>query len=285
MRSVSQSTNVALRPPTTRDPARNSPTWGEDVLPARPLLLLTGDMSSARQSTSGQSSEPGRPSRSDQPPRSSRSPTSSSHRSSPGIELCYQTFGDPDDDPLLLVMGLGGPMTWWDTDLCERLARAGFFVIRYDNRDTGRSTRSAPGSRRAQLVRAFAGRARAGAVLARRHGRRRPRPPGPPRHRGRARRRGLDGRHDRPDHGHARARAGAVADQHHVHDRTPHGRLAEPVPAADADRAAQARARGLRAGERRDVEGDRLPRLPLRRRDPARVAPRRPSTAASRPAA
>ena len=30
------------------------------------------------------------------------------------IELCYQTFGDPDDEPLLLVMGLGGPMTWWD---------------------------------------------------------------------------------------------------------------------------------------------------------------------------
>ena len=57
-----------------------------------------------------------------------------------GIELCYQTFGDPDDDPLLLVMGLGGPMTWWDAELCEDLARAGFFVVRYDNRDTGRST-------------------------------------------------------------------------------------------------------------------------------------------------
>ena len=41
-----------------------------------------------------------------------------------GIELCYQTFGDPDDDPLLLVMGLGGPMNWWDPDLCAALARA-----------------------------------------------------------------------------------------------------------------------------------------------------------------
>ena len=29
------------------------------------------------------------------------------------VELCYQTFGTPDDEPLLLVMGLGGPMTWW----------------------------------------------------------------------------------------------------------------------------------------------------------------------------
>src|SRR3954454_25177343 len=57
-----------------------------------------------------------------------------------GIELCYQTFGDPDGDPLLLVMGLGGPMTWWDPELCAALARAGFYVVRYDNRDTGRST-------------------------------------------------------------------------------------------------------------------------------------------------
>jgi pimeloyl-ACP methyl ester carboxylesterase len=58
-----------------------------------------------------------------------------------GIELCYQTFGDPADRPLLLVMGLGGPMTWWPVELCRRLAVEGFFVIRYDNRDTGRSTR------------------------------------------------------------------------------------------------------------------------------------------------
>ena len=43
----------------------------------------------------------------------------------PGIELCYQTFGDPDDEPLLLVMGLGGPMTWWDPDLCRMLAARG----------------------------------------------------------------------------------------------------------------------------------------------------------------
>ncbi len=74
-----------------------------------------------------------------------------------GIELCYQTFGDPDDDPLLLVMGLGGPMTWWDAELCEDLARAGFFVVRYDNRDTGRSTVLDARVSRAMLVRAFAG--------------------------------------------------------------------------------------------------------------------------------
>ena len=74
-----------------------------------------------------------------------------------GVELCYQTFGEPDADPLLLVMGLGGPMTWWDTELCVQLAEQGFYVIRYDNRDTGRSTRSPGRVRRAHLVRAFLG--------------------------------------------------------------------------------------------------------------------------------
>ena len=77
---------------------------------------------------------------------------------SPGVELCYQTFGSPDADPLLLVMGLGGPMTWWPEDLCHQLARAGFYVIRYDNRDTGRSTRVAARVTRPMVVQAFLGR-------------------------------------------------------------------------------------------------------------------------------
>ncbi|MGI8523277.1 MAG: alpha/beta fold hydrolase [Nocardioides sp.] len=76
-----------------------------------------------------------------------------------GIELCYQTFGNPADEPMLLVMGLGGPMTWWDPELCSMLAREGFFVIRFDNRDTGRSSKLHDRVTRAQLVRAFAGRA------------------------------------------------------------------------------------------------------------------------------
>lgn len=80
----------------------------------------------------------------------------------PGVEICFQTFGDRADEPLLLVMGLGGPMTWWDDALCQQLAEQGFFVIRFDNRDVGRSSRiDAPVSRPA-LVRAFLGlRARA----------------------------------------------------------------------------------------------------------------------------
>jgi pimeloyl-ACP methyl ester carboxylesterase len=74
-----------------------------------------------------------------------------------GVEVCYQTFGSPDGDPLLLVMGLGGPMTWWDPVMCRMLAERGFYVIRFDNRDTGRSTKLPGRVTRAMLVRAYAG--------------------------------------------------------------------------------------------------------------------------------
>lgn len=73
------------------------------------------------------------------------------------VELCYQTFGTPDADPLLLVMGLSGPMTWWDPEFCRMLAERGFFVIRYDNRDVGRSSRGQGRVTRGTLVRAFTG--------------------------------------------------------------------------------------------------------------------------------
>ncbi len=75
-----------------------------------------------------------------------------------GIELCYQTFGDPADEPVLLVMGLGGPMNWWDPELCRMIAARGRYVIRFDNRDTGRSTKLREHRvTRAALVRSFAG--------------------------------------------------------------------------------------------------------------------------------
>src|SRR4051794_13065907 len=77
---------------------------------------------------------------------------------STGFELCYQTYGDPEGEPLLLVMGLGGPMTWWDPALCRMLAEAGFYVIRYDNRDTGRSSRGTGRVTRGMLVQAYLGR-------------------------------------------------------------------------------------------------------------------------------
>jgi pimeloyl-ACP methyl ester carboxylesterase len=56
------------------------------------------------------------------------------------VELCYETFGDPSDPALLLIMGLGTQMLAWHEDFCSDLAGRGFFVIRYDNRDVGRST-------------------------------------------------------------------------------------------------------------------------------------------------
>jgi pimeloyl-ACP methyl ester carboxylesterase len=74
------------------------------------------------------------------------------------IELCYQTFGDPADDTVLLVMGLGGPMTWWHPDFCRKLAATGRYVVRFDNRDSGRSSRVRERVGHAQLMRAFAGR-------------------------------------------------------------------------------------------------------------------------------
>ena len=56
------------------------------------------------------------------------------------LRLCYETFGDAGNPPVLLVMGLGSQMILWDEEFCELLASRGFRVIRFDNRDVGRST-------------------------------------------------------------------------------------------------------------------------------------------------
>jgi pimeloyl-ACP methyl ester carboxylesterase len=60
-----------------------------------------------------------------------------------GITLCYETFGDPADPTALLVMGLGTQMVAWHEDFCEGLAGRGLHVVRFDNRDIGRSTHTA----------------------------------------------------------------------------------------------------------------------------------------------
>ena len=57
-----------------------------------------------------------------------------------GITLCYEAFGDPDDPAALLIMGLGAQMVAWQEDFCEELAARGLYVVRFDNRDIGRST-------------------------------------------------------------------------------------------------------------------------------------------------
>lgn len=56
------------------------------------------------------------------------------------IELCYESLGDPRDPTVLLIMGLGLSLDWWRDDLCSDLIARGFHVVRFDNRDVGRST-------------------------------------------------------------------------------------------------------------------------------------------------
>jgi pimeloyl-ACP methyl ester carboxylesterase len=62
-----------------------------------------------------------------------------------GVELCTEPFGDPADPPILLVMGIGASMLWWEEGFCRLLADGGRFVLRYDHRDTGRSVTYPPG--------------------------------------------------------------------------------------------------------------------------------------------
>ena len=61
------------------------------------------------------------------------------------VELCTEPFGDAGDPPILLVMGVGASMLWWEEGFCRRLAEGRRFVIRYDHRDTGRSVSYQPG--------------------------------------------------------------------------------------------------------------------------------------------
>lgn len=62
-----------------------------------------------------------------------------------GVELCTESFGDPGDPPILLIMGIGASMLWWEEGFCRMLADGGRFVLRYDHRDTGRSVTYEPG--------------------------------------------------------------------------------------------------------------------------------------------
>ena len=62
-----------------------------------------------------------------------------------GLELAAQSFGDASRPPILLIMGGMASMLWWPDALCEQLASHGRYVIRYDNRDTGHSTKYPPG--------------------------------------------------------------------------------------------------------------------------------------------
>ena len=180
-------------------------------------------------------------------------------------------------------MGLGTQMLGWHEDFCTDLAGRGFHVIRYDNRDIGRSTilSSAPVPTLGQILRrdkraasyTLAEMAADGVGAAR-----------PPRDRARPPRRRLDGRHDRPDHRRPAPRARAVADLDHVEHRQPLARPARaahlpPVPAPRLHRP-----RDLHRRDRGAVRHHRLARLRARRRRPARPPRRACTTAATIPA-
>jgi pimeloyl-ACP methyl ester carboxylesterase len=73
-----------------------------------------------------------------------------------GIQIAYETFGDPADPPLLLVMGLASQMILWDEQLCGMFVERGFHVIRFDNRDVGHSSHVRGGGK-PRVLRAMAG--------------------------------------------------------------------------------------------------------------------------------
>lgn len=62
------------------------------------------------------------------------------------VEICVESFGNPKDPAVFLIMGAMSSLDWWDEDFCLRLADQGRFVIRYDHRDLGRSTTYEPGT-------------------------------------------------------------------------------------------------------------------------------------------
>lgn len=61
------------------------------------------------------------------------------------VDLCVETFGDAADPAILLIHGACASMLWWEAELCERIAAGGRYVVRFDNRDTGRSVSYPPG--------------------------------------------------------------------------------------------------------------------------------------------
>ncbi len=66
------------------------------------------------------------------------------HAAAHGIQIEYDTFGDSSTPALLLIMGGGSQMIYWEVEFCNLLAGKGLFVIRFDNRDIGLSTKFDP---------------------------------------------------------------------------------------------------------------------------------------------
>lgn len=55
------------------------------------------------------------------------------------VHICTESFGDINNPTILLIMGAQASMIWWEEEFCNRLSNQGFHVIRYDNRDVGKS--------------------------------------------------------------------------------------------------------------------------------------------------
>ena len=186
-----------------------------------------------------------------------------------GIELCYQEMGDPDGMPLLLVMGLATQMIAWHEGFCSLLADRGYRVIRFDNRDIGRSTKIGEAGVPSK-VDLLLGRRVHRALPAARHGQGLGRPARLPGDRPGPHRRRLDGRDDRPADGDRPSAPGPLDGLDHVDHRQPPQRPAEPQ---NLRRPARQPAEDARPGDQprgQDLQGDRLARLPLRRRHGAR---------------
>ncbi|GAV10785.1 alpha/beta fold hydrolase [Paenibacillus sp. NAIST15-1] len=69
-----------------------------------------------------------------------------------GIEICTESFGNPTHPPVLLIMGAMCSMVYWDDEFCQGLADSGRYVIRFDNRDVGRTTTYPPGRSQYSVV-------------------------------------------------------------------------------------------------------------------------------------
>ena len=168
--------------------------------------------------------------------------------------------------PAARSSGWASQLVDWPREFCEGLAARGFHVIRFDNRDSGRSTHltDSPPPTRRELV---TGRIRRPAYTLEDMARDASRSARSPRDRARPRRRPLDGRHDRPDPGGAVARARPLARLDHVQHRQPPRRTAQPAALAVLPDAAARRSRALH---------------PARRR-PVRASPARPATTPTSP--
>ena len=195
------------------------------------------------------------------------------------LELCYETFGDRSDPALVLIMGLATQMIAWREEFCEGLAARGFFVVRFDNRDVGRSSRldhlpvptvwqllrrdKAPRATRSRTWPTMSSGSSTTSAIERAHVV--------------GASMGVD---DRPDAGGHASRPRQLARLDHGQHRRAHVRTADPAHLEGAPGRPAGGPRRLRRAHGEDVHADRLARLRARR---GRAAGARADVVRSRP--